>query len=117
MLTEQDLTNLEAMIERILDKKLDQRFKEFEEKLDKKIDYLIDQKLDQKLNEKFDEKLKPIYTELNIINNKLNDLTDIVVYTANYINDKIDPYIRKIPIHENQIASLNNRVDRLENQK
>ena len=74
---------LELKLEQKLDEKLEQKLEEkLEEKLDQKLDEKLDQKLDEKLEQKFEQKLAPIRESID----KLNARSDFMEQNIRYLN-------------------------------
>ncbi len=70
---------LELKLEQKLDEKLEQKL---DEKLDQKLDEKLDQKLDEKLEQKFEQKLAPIRESID----KLNARSDSMEQNIRYLN-------------------------------
>lgn len=70
---------LELKLEQKLDEKLEQKL---DEKLDQKLDEKLDQKLDEKLEQKFEQKLAPIKESID----KLNARSDSMEQNIHYLN-------------------------------
>lgn len=70
---------LELKLEQKLDEKLEQKL---DEKLDQKLDEKLDQKLDEKLDQKFEQKLAPIRESID----KLNARSDSMEQNIRYLN-------------------------------
>lgn len=78
---------LELKLEQKLDEKLEQKLDEkleqkLDEKLDQKLDEKLDQKLDEKLEQKFEQKLAPIRESID----KLNARSDSMEQNIRYLN-------------------------------
>lgn len=70
---------LELKLEQKLDEKLEQKL---DEKLDQKLDEKLEQKLDEKLEQKFEQKLAPIRESID----KLNARSDSMEQNIRYLN-------------------------------
>ena len=70
---------LELKLEQKLDEKLEQKL---DEKLEQKLDEKLDQKLDEKLEQKFEQKLAPIRESID----KLNARSDSMEQNIRYLN-------------------------------
>ena len=70
---------LELKLEQKPDEKLEQKL---DEKLDQKLDEKLDQKLDEKLEQKFEQKLAPIRESID----KLNARSDSMEQNIRYLN-------------------------------
>lgn len=75
--------SLDEMLEEKLEQKLDEKLEQkLDEKLDQKLDEKLDQKLDEKLEQKFEQKLAPIRESID----KLNARSDSMEQNIRYLN-------------------------------
>ena len=83
MLEEKLELNLEQKLDEKLEQKLDEKLEQkLDEKLDQKLDEKLDQKLDEKLEQKFEQKLAPIRESID----KLNARSDSMEQNIRYLN-------------------------------